>query len=216
MTGKTFAVIAEAVRRSPLAGYADRFAALHEAGGGALSIRELPFLAQLNLRAGPTDEALMQRLADALSLALPCTPNTVASTDDRRALWLGPDEWLVVGPEDQRQGLEAALRSGLGGTFGSIVDVSANRTVLQARGIAAPDLLARGVPLDLHPVSFPAGHCAQTLLARTQVIIECRDEDSGFYLLVRSSFAGYVADWLLDAAASWLDTSPRAAGRRSA
>jgi sarcosine oxidase, subunit gamma len=194
-------VIAEAVRRSALVDYADRFAALPAASGGGLSIRELPFVSQINLRADPKDAGLMQRLAASLSFALPAVPNTVASREERRALWLGPDEWLVVGPDGQQKALEQALRSGLNGAFGSIVDVSANRTLLEIRGPKARELLAHGVPIDLDTRSFGPGRCAQTLLAKAQVIIERISEDPTFHLYVRSSFTSYVADWLLDAAA---------------
>ena len=192
-------MIAEAVRRSALANYAERFAALSAASGGELSIRELPFLSGVDLRADPSDANLMQRLASSLGgLALPLVPNTVTSRGDRRALWLGPDEWLIVGP-DGKQATEA-LWVGLSGVFGSIVDVSANRTVLEIRGSKARDLLAHGVAIDLDPRSFGSGRCAQTLLAKAQVILERRDE-SAFQLYVRTSFANYVASWLLDAAA---------------
>jgi sarcosine oxidase subunit gamma len=194
-------VIAEAVRRSALADYADRFAALSAPNRGDLSVRELPFLSQINFRADPSDANLMQRVASGLGgLALPVVPNTVTSSGDRRALWLGPDEWLVVGPEGKQDALQDALRVGLAGAFGSIVDVSANRTVLELRGPKARDLLAHGIPIDLDPRSFGPDRCAQTLLAKAQVIIERRDE-SVFHLYARTSFAGYVADWLLDAAA---------------
>jgi sarcosine oxidase subunit gamma len=41
----------------------------------------------------------------------------------------------------------------------------------------------------------------QTLLARSGVTIIVRDDSaSRFSLLVRASFAGYLADWLVDAA----------------
>jgi sarcosine oxidase subunit gamma len=193
-------VIAEAIRRSALAGYAERFAALSAATGGGLFIRELPFAAQLNLRADPNDAGVMQRLASALGFAVPVIPNTVAAKGDRRALWLGPDEWLLVGPDGQQAALEQALRSGLNGAFGSLVDVSANRTLLEIRGAKARDLLAHGVGIDLDARSFGAGRCAQTLLAKAQVIIEARDESS-FHVYARTSFASYVAGWLLDAAA---------------
>jgi sarcosine oxidase subunit gamma len=193
-------VIAEAVRRSALAGYAERFSALAAATGGELSIRELPFVSQVNLRADPKDAGLMERLAEALGFALPVVPNTVASRDNGRALWLGPDEWLVVGPDGQRTALEQALRAGLNGTFASIVDVSANRTVLEIRGPKARELLAHGVPIDLDARSFGPGSCAQTLLAKVQVIIERRDE-TAFHVYAWTSFATYVGDWLLDAAA---------------
>jgi sarcosine oxidase subunit gamma len=141
----------------------------------------------------------MQRLTIALGFVLPVMPNTTASRDDRRALWLAPDEWLVVAPDGQQDILEQALRNRLDGAFGSIVDVSANRTVLEIRGAKARELLAHGVPIDLDARSFGPGRCAQSLLAKAQVIIE-RHDGSAFQIYARTSFARYLADWLLDAA----------------
>ena len=111
---------------------------------------------------------------------------------------MAPDEWLVVGPDGQQGAIERELRNGLNSAFGSIVDVSANRTVIEIRGGKARDLLAHCVPIDLGARVFGAGRCAQTLLAKAQVILECRDE-SGLILYVRASLATYAADWLLDA-----------------
>ncbi len=194
-------MIAESVRRSALADYVDRFAAISAASGGDLSIRELPYRSQVNFRANPTDFDLMNRVTSSLGgLGLPLVPNTVTSRGDRRALWLGPDEWLLVGPDGKTAAFREALEAGLAGGFGSIVDVSANRTVLEIRGAKAPELLAHGIAIDLDPRSFGPDRCAQTLLAKAQVIIEHREE-SAFYVYARTSFACYVADWLLDAAA---------------
>lgn len=193
-------MIAESVRSSALADYVDRFAAISAATGGALSIRELPYLSQVNFRANPTDFDLMNRVTSSLGgLALPLVSNTVTSKGDRRALWLGPDEWLLVGPDGKQTAFREALEAGLAGAFGSIVDVSANRAVLEIRGAKAPELLAHGTAIDLDLRSFGPGRCAQTLLARAQIIIE-RPDDSLFCLYARTSFASYVADWLLDAA----------------
>ena len=189
-------MIAEAVRRSALAGYAERFAAVSAASGGELSIRERPFVSQLNLRTG-TDAAVIRRFAAVLGFPFPTVPNSVASLEDRRALWLGPDEWLIVGPDGQQAAIEQELRNGLNGAFGSVTDVSANRTLLEIRGAKARARLAHGIAIDLDPRSFGPMRCAQTLLAKAQVIIECRDE-SGLILYVRASFATYAADWLLD------------------
>jgi sarcosine oxidase subunit gamma len=192
-------VIAEAVRRSALADYAGRFAALLATTGGDLSIRELPFVSQINLRADPKDARMMQQLESTLGFALPVVPNTTASREVSRALWLGPDEWLVVGPDGQET-LEQAVGNGLNGASGSIVDVSANRSLLEIRGPKARELLAQGVPIDLDARSFGPGRCAQTLLAKAQVIVERTGDDPAFHLYIRSSFASYAADWLLDAA----------------
>jgi sarcosine oxidase subunit gamma len=193
-------VIAEAVRRSPLADYRDRFVALAAATRGDISVREVPYLAQLNFRTDPNNADIMQRLASTLGFALPVVPNTTTSQNDRRALWLAPDEWLVVGPDGHQEALEQALRNGLNGAYGSIVDVSANRTLLEIRGPRAEEVLAHGVAIDLDKRSFGPGRCAQTLLAKAQVIIE-RREELAFHIYLRTSFASYLADWLLDAAA---------------
>ena len=193
-------MIAEGVRRSALADYKDRFAALAASSGGELSIRELPFVSQINLRADGNDAELMQRLAAALGFSLPAMPNTTASGGDRRALWLGPDEWLVVGPDGEQDALEGALRNRLDDALGSIIDVSANRTVLEVRGGLARELLAHGVRIDLDARSFGPERCAQTLLAKAQVIIERRGNEPAFHVYVRSSFASYAVDWLIDAA----------------
>ena len=114
----------------------------------------------------------------------PVPPNTVVGD----AIWLGPDEWLVLGGrEEDYADMPAA------------VDVSANRVCLELSGAGAADVLARGCALDLHPSVFPTGRCAQTLVARAQVILY-RTEDA-FRLLVRPSFAEYLRAWLRDAGA---------------
>ena len=193
-------MIAEAVRRSALADYAERFAAVSAATGAELAISELSFVSQMNLRADPNDSAVMEGIAAALGFPLPTVPNTVGLWEDRRALWLSPDEWLIVGAGGQQDALEQTLRSGLNGGFGSVVDVSANRTLVEIRGARARELLGHGVPVDLDARTFGPGHCAQTMLAKAQVVIERRDE-SAFVIYVRTSFAVYAASWLLDALA---------------
>ena len=131
-------------------------------------LREVELEAQVSVRGEP-----------------PMAANTVAGD----AIWLGPDEWLVLGGrEEQYAGMPAA------------VDVSANRVCLELAGEGAEDVLARGCALDLHPSVFPLGRCAQTLVARAQVILYRTGPDA-FRLLVRPSFAGYLRDWLRDAGA---------------
>ena len=79
-------------------------------------VRELPFLAQIDLRADPSDAALMARLTEAIGRRPPTEPNTAVVSDDgsRHLLWLGPDEWLILGEPDTGPALEAAIRDALG------------------------------------------------------------------------------------------------------
>jgi sarcosine oxidase, subunit gamma len=162
--------------------------------GGSVALEVLSLPAQVDLRMDPAE-------ARRLSWPIPLDPNTWASAGELEILWLGPDEWLVVANADSQvasaivHDLEAALE----GIHRSVVDVSAGRTVLGLRGPRRHELLAGGCPIDLHPRAWSAGACAQTLLARAQVLLQERDEETR--LFVRPSFADYVVDWLDDAAA---------------
>jgi sarcosine oxidase, subunit gamma len=167
---------------SPLAGFV--FPSSPE-----LRLVEVPFLTQVNLRLDPKSPS-------APDLALPVEPGTVIRTGDRMALWLGPDEWLLVGPPGTRFDLGAPV-----GTA-SIVDVSAARTTIEISGARARDLLAHGCALDLYPSVFPDGRCAQTMLAHAQVILVRIGE--AYRVLVRSSYARYLAEWLVDAAVEYV------------
>jgi sarcosine oxidase subunit gamma len=171
-------------------------------------VRELPFLAQVDVRADPTDAALLGRLASVLGTPLPLEPNTTATSADgtRLVLWLGPDEWLVLGEPGTAPALESAIRPAFDDEAGAgpaaVVDVSANRTTISIAGPRARDLLAFGCSIDLDPRAFGPGRCAQTMLARAQVIIVPvgPEAEPAFRVLVRPSFAAYLAAWLADAA----------------
>jgi sarcosine oxidase, subunit gamma len=181
-------------RRSPLARWAQRLSDVWVHSGGRLALREVPFLTQLNVRAvaGPDRPELPP-------------VNTVAEWGEGHVLGLGPDEWLVVSAPGTAGPLESDLiESGLPGEdaarrLGAVVDVSAQRTTLVASGPAVRDLLAHGCALDLNPAAFGVGRCAQTMLAHAQIILWHVAPDE-FRILVRPSFAPYLATWLLDAA----------------
>lgn len=178
-------------RHSPLEGLAS---ALADASGDAVTLREVPFLTQVNVRA---DDAA------ARALGLPREPNTTRAATpspaggERTLVWLGPDEWLVVAPDGEAGVIARELEAREAGWV-STVDLSANRTAIEVAGPRVRDLLAAGCSLDLHPRAFGPGRCAQTMLARAQVILEARGDDA-FRLFVRGSFAVYLATWLIDA-----------------
>ena len=162
--------------------------------------------------AASPDPAGLSAAEAALGFPLPAEPNTVAGAGGTDVLWLGPDEWLVVAAPGAEAALEAELAEALAG-LGSVVDLSANRTAVQVVGPRARDVLAKGCALDLHPRAFGMGRCAQTLLGRAQVVLEqLADEPLTYGLLVRSSFAAYVATWLLAAAEEF--SSARASADR--
>jgi sarcosine oxidase subunit alpha len=160
----------------------------------------LPALRQLDLRLDPGDTARLASVNDRLGVGLPLEPNThlAAADGGRRIAWLGPNEWLILDASPAADpALEADLRALVAGA-GAVVDVSSNRAGLALTGPDARALLEHGCPVDLHPRGFGPGRAAQTELALTHALILA--VDGGFQVFVRPSFAGYLADWLTDAA----------------
>lgn len=195
--------MAEPYAESPLTTYTDLLD--RSSVQGQLSIAEEPFLAQVTVRVDPKSPAA-ERVGTALGGMLPNQPGDVAHAGDVLVLWQGPDEWLLIGPEGSAESIQDTINTALDGDHAAVVDVSAHRTVLAVSGPKARDLLNKGCALDLHPRSFPDDRCAQTMLARAGVTLLCRDAATpSFWVLVRSSFARYLADWLTDAAEEYHD-----------
>jgi sarcosine oxidase, subunit gamma len=192
-------VTADALTRTgPLQGWAERFAALPD----SVQIVAEPFVAMADLRLDPAESTVV---AAHLGVELPTRPNTWAQGATTAVIWLGPDEWLVTSPFTRPEDLEAGLRTAVGGA-GAVIDVSAQRTTLSLRGEHVRDVLATGCSLDLHPRVFGAGSAAQTTVGLAGVVLLALDDTATHYqLLVRSSFARYLAAWLLDAAAEYTD-----------
>jgi sarcosine oxidase subunit gamma len=193
-------VTASTERRSPLGNHA---ALLAQASGdpARFAMRERAFVTQLNLRGDASDAGFASAVRGVLGGDLPAAANTWTGTPERGLLWLGPDEWLVVAPDAERSTLEGALRTALAGRHHSLVDVSANRTVIELSGTDVRAALAKGCSLPLHAAAFAPPQCAQTVLAKSQVLLQACETTPVFRLYVRNSFAHYLAQWLADAAA---------------
>ncbi|MEO1224843.1 MAG: sarcosine oxidase subunit gamma family protein [Pseudomonadota bacterium] len=189
----------------PLDGHRDRLAA---AGGPDIRLEIIEPKAILNLRGRAGDPSFVDAIRTALGLDLPTEPNRCRSTTTegdgavQTIYWLGPDEWLVIAAAGTEAPLEAALRAARPeDPWLSIVDVSHNSTGLRLGGTSARDVLASGCPLDVHPRVFDVDHCAQTMLAKSRILLRQVSVEPAFEIWVRNSFARYLAGWLMDAMA---------------
>jgi sarcosine oxidase, subunit gamma len=150
------------------------------------------------LRGGPH---VMTAAGNALGLAISqtaCRAATNAAVNGGpAALWLGPDEQLLLGAEGND--IAAALGPALRELPHSLVDVSHRQTALQVSGPGAAVLLNAGCPLDLDPSAFPVGMCTRTVLAKAEIVLWRTAEDI-FHIEVWRSFAAYVSRFLAEAA----------------
>jgi len=166
----------------------------------ALKITEHAFFGHINIRGSLDDSAFVKAAKKIIGVDLLSAANTFIEYDRKTILWLGPNEWLVVCPQDVVAEIIGALRANLGDTFASITDVSGGNTILELSGDKAQSLLLKGTPLDLHHSEFSTGQCAQTVIAKTGMTLWQVADDPVYKLIVRRSFSDYLGLWLLDAA----------------
>lgn len=185
------------LRRSPLQDMAVELRNVAVAGDRSVALLEQPFLTMMSIRVEPGSDAA-RRIEAVLGTGLPQHCGEVSAQGAHTVLWLGPDEWLVVSATTP-EALLGSLQTGAGDGRAQIVDVSANRTVLEISGSAARDVLEKGCPTDLHPRAFADGTAITTTLARVPVLL-WKIDATRFRVMPRASLARYVAAWLLDAA----------------
>lgn len=151
--------------------------------------------ARVSLRAA--DDAIAA-LSKALGVKLPTAPKTSASdkAGGRAALWLGPDEWLVIDTAGGDPLADCAKAKPLH----SAVDISHRNTAIIVEGIGAEATLAAGCPQDLSVAAFPVGACTRTVLGKIEVAI-WRMAQSTFRVECWRSFSTYAFDFLEEAAA---------------
>ena len=171
----------------------------NEDGAIGVDIRLQPNLGHVNLRGDPDNADFIAAAESALEQELPVTPNTMG-TGTQRVYWLGPNEWLVVTQVTESLDLTARLRKSLSGQYASVTDVTGGQIAMQLSGPRVTDVLAKGCTLDFHPDIFTAGSCAQSGLAKANVLIGLVDDHATFEIVVRRSFAEYLALWLRHAA----------------
>ena len=202
-------MVEQYLRQSPLAHLHLMARAAAEADGKAgVTLSERPHTSQLVLRGDAGDSRFMAAVEEVLGTAPPVKPNTVSAKGKTAILWLGPDEWLVAAAPGREaktaSRLQAALNpssgtEGGGPIHAAAVDVTESRTVIRLAGENAREVLMKGCGLDLHPKAFGSGRCAQSTLAKAQIILHQVDKAPTYDIYVSRSFAEYLWAWLEDA-----------------
>jgi sarcosine oxidase subunit gamma len=158
-------------------------------------VRLLPPASRFVLRgAGP----VMAAAGAALGLNISDIACRSAGNGRWAALWLGPDEQLVLAPVADGEEVASQLRAALSALPHSLVDVSHRQVAIEISGPPAQTLLSAGCPLDLHISSFPIGMCTRTILGKADIVL-WRTGAATFHVEVWRSFADYAARFLAEA-----------------
>ena len=118
----------------------------------------------------------------------------------RATLWLGPDEYLLLGAdEDAQESAAEALERALGDIPHALVNISHRQFALEVSGPHAATILNGACPLDLDLGEFPVGMCTRTVFTKADIVLWRTGEDS-FHLEVWRSFSAYVTGLLCEIA----------------
>lgn len=114
-------------------------------------------------------------VAAALGLPWPA-PHQTTANETHRAIWVGPDQALIIGAPVAPEGAAVADHSSAWATF-------------LLSGLSAPDVLSRLTPLDVRDAAFPQGATARTLIGHMTASLTRTGSDS-FEIMVFRSMAG--------------------------
>ena len=160
---------------------------------GTIGIGLLPPRARFWLRLHPT---LVDRAKSVAGFALGLPINRSQSTAGKRTLRLGPDEWLLCGPETAGNAIANEIEATLRDLTHALVDVSHAHVALSVSGPQAAEAINSGCPLDLSSLAFPLGAATRTLIGNAEIILSRWPDQTGFEVECGRSFAAYVREFL--------------------
>tara|TARA_B100000941_G_scaffold117357_1_gene82367 strand:- start:574 stop:945 length:372 start_codon:yes stop_codon:yes gene_type:complete len=116
-------------------------------------------------------------------------------------MWLGPNEWLVITPENEKDGIISLLKSNLNPQKTAITDVSFNRVVLRLEGEKVFTLLSKFLVANLEKILKTNFSVAQTIFLKIPVLFvrnNTDEEPTSLDLHLNRSHTNYVYELLVD------------------
>ena len=159
-----------------------------------VTVKRLPHYGRLTLRGREAARAVASR---ALGLELPSEPCRTSALSDGSisALWLGPDEWLVLCPAEKAGHTYKLLDVALDGIPHALVDVGDRQVAFELAGSLAREVLAVGCSLDLDGGALAVGTCTRTLFEKCEIVLWLRSIDA-FHIEVARSLESYLVGHL--------------------
>ena len=135
----------------------------------------------------------LSKAAAAFGRDIPSNIGDMASTGEKTALCLGPDEWLLLARENEGEEIAARFAKMSEQTTHSLVDVSHRTVAIDISGPAASSVLNAGCPLNLDAMTV--GGCARSVLDKAEIILMKLGKEH-YRVEVARSFAEYTWNFL--------------------
>jgi len=174
---------------------------LNKKNYNGVTIEELSLSGKINIRGKSSDKEFMKNIGSALNLVLPIEPNVRIFNNNISIMWLGPNEWLVITPENEKDGIISLLNSNLNPQKTAITDVSFNRTILRLEGEKVYTLLSKFLVANLEKILKTNFSVTQTIFIKIPVLFvrnNTDEEPTSLDLHLNRSHTKYVYELLVD------------------
>lgn len=166
--------------------------------GGIAQISEAPLQGMITLRGDLTSAAGIKAATGATGQKMP-EQGRAECAGENGICWMSPDEVLVLCPYDEVAETLKTMQADLGATHSLAVDVSDARALFRVEGPNSREVMAKLVPVDLHPSTFKLGMFRRTRMAQVPAAFWMAKEDA-FHVVCFRSNAQYMFDLLKTAA----------------
>ena len=167
----------------------------------SISVKEISPVMKINLR-GKKREFLTS-VGKNLNMILPTEANTSSMSDKLTAIWLSPDEWMIVSNEivnkdtNKHELYEMLFNSISKTNLGAVIDITDQFVQLELKGENIYEIFSAGSPFNFNEFKEKKGSTTQTVLNHVDVILHHKDENV-VNLFVRRSFAEHLWSWIED------------------
>ena len=168
-----------------------------------ISVKEISPVMKINLRGKKRE--FLTNVGKNLNMILPTEANTSTTTNKLTAIWLSPDEWMIVSNElvskdTNKYELQEMLFNSISKTtLGAVVDVTDQFVQLELKGENIYEIFSAGSPFNFNEFKEKKGSTTQTILNHVDVILHHKDKNV-VNLFVRRSFAEHLYSWIEDSA----------------
>ncbi len=169
----------------------------------SISVKEISPVMKINLRGKKRE--FLTNIGKNLNMILPTEANTSTTSDKLTAIWLSPDEWMIVSNEPaskdtNKYKLHEMLFNSISKTnLGAVIDITDQFVQLELKGENIYEIFSAGCPFNFNEFKEKKGSTTQTVLNHVDVILHHKDENI-VNLFVRRSFAEHLWTWIDDSA----------------
>lgn len=149
---------------------------------GVVQVEALPPQGMLTLRGDLAEETLRTAVRDCVGVEVPLVRRADFS-GSRGALWMSPDELMLVVPQAEAANGAARMAEALAGIHALAVDVSDARATFMLSGAGLREVIAKLAPVDMSVDGFGPGDFRRTrfgqlaaafwMVSETEIRIVC-------------------------------------------